>query len=66
MFALVLVCLAMIGVTAVLSRQVVTGCGVAQGEVDVRSSATSAGEVGGDTLLCDGSLDGNSVLDKVV
>lgn len=47
MLALVLVCPAMIGATAVLSRQLVTGFGVTHGEVGVRSSVTSAEEIGG-------------------
>ena len=69
MFALVLVCPAKIGATAVLRRHVVTDLGVTQGEIGVRSPATSAEEVCGllsVTLSGDDSVDGGLLLHNVV
>jgi len=47
MLALVFLLPATTGAMAVLSKQVVTNCGVVQGEAGVRSPVTSAEEVGG-------------------
>ena len=59
----------MMGATAVLSRQVVTACGVVQGDAGVSSPVTSVEELGellSVTLPCVGSVDGGSLLHEVV
>jgi len=59
----------MTGAIAVLRRHVVTDFGVVQGEIGVRSPATSAEEVGGllsVVLSGDGSVDGGLLLHIVV
>ena len=45
-FAFVLLFPAIIGATAVLSRQVVADCGVVEGDIGVRNPATSVEELG--------------------
>jgi len=59
----------MMGTTAVLRRHVVIDFGVAQGEIGVRSPATSAEEIGGllsVILSDDGSVAGDLLLHSVV